>query len=366
MIIRGFIFILISVMLLHTNFAQENRNGIENAIKKSERIINKLIGKESVPGIAITVIKDSAIIWQQGYGYADIAQQIPVNAKTTLFRIASISKPIAATGLARMVADSIIDINASFYRYVPYFPKKKYDFTIKQLGSHTSGIRGYKGKEFINNSPLNIKEGVGLVMNDPLLFKPGTSYLYSSYNWNLIALAMQEVIGVPFEVYIKEKVLMPLQMHRTIADTQDTISNKAVFYTRNRRKGQRIASPVNNYYKLAAGGYLSTSDDIAKLGNAYLQGNFIPEIIASQFLTSQKTGTNRTHYGIGWEVSFDDENRPFYGHVGNGIGAYAFFYIYPAQKMVFSILMNVTNPGVDEELRKVIDYIIDGAFSGEK
>ena len=67
----------------------------------------------------------------------------------------------------------------------------------------------------------------------------------------------------------------------------------------------------------------------------------------------------------GWEVSFDHKNRPFYGHTGNGVGGYAFFRIYPAQQMVFSILVNVTAPGIDKEIRIITDRIIDAA-AGKK
>ncbi|MCB0376614.1 MAG: beta-lactamase family protein, partial [Sinomicrobium sp.] len=200
--------------------------------------------------------------------------------------------------------------------------------------------------------------------DDPLLFKPGAWYLYTGFGWNLIALAMQEAAGIPFETYIKDHVLVPLHMQHTFPDMRDSMLRKAVFYSRN-RKGLRPAFPVDNYYKLAAGGYLSTSDDIAKLGKAYLQGNFIPETIAAPFLTAQEAAGASTYYGIGWEVSFDHKNRPFYGHTGNGVGGYAFFRIYPAQQMVFSILVNVTAPGIDKEIRIITDRIIDAA-AGKK
>ena len=301
-------------------------------------------------------------MWQQGYGYADIVQQLPVDATTTLFRIASVSKPVAATGLAHMVAEGIIDLDASLYTYVPYFPEKTHDITIRQLGSHLSGIRGYKGKEAANNTSLSIKEGIALFKDDPLLFTPGSQYLYSSYNWNLIALAMQEASGIPFEIYIKDNVLTPLQMSHTVPDTQDALAGKAVFYTTH-KSGLRKAPPVNNDYKLPSGGYLATSADVARLGNAYLQG-FIPESITAPFITSGKTGEKPTGYGIGWEVGLDAENRPFYGHVGDSIGAYALFYVYPSHNMVFSILLNVTRPGIDNELYTIVNTILESTVPG--
>lgn len=258
-----------------------------------------------------------------------------------------------------MVADSLINLDASLYQYVPYFPKKKYDFTIRQLGGHLAGIRNYAGNEFLNNKPMTIREGISFFENDSLRFEPGARYLYSSYNWNLIPLAMEEASRMPFEVYIREKVLLPLQMYHTMADVSDSIPGKTVCYTQIEKKAFRLATPVHNYYKLGGGGYLSTSEDMAKLGNAYLTPGFLPEAVANQFLSSQTTKNGEpTHYGIGWQVSFDTQNRPYFGHKGNGVGGYAFFYIYPLQQIVIVMLLNVTDPKVDDDLNTIIDYLL--------
>lgn len=363
---KCYILFIVFIVLYNPAFTQQNPDAIESAIQKSEKIINKLLRKAIIPGMAVTVIKDDAVIWQKGYGFADVEKQTPAHPENTLFRIASVSKPLAATGLAKMVADSIMDLEASLYTYVPYFPKKAHDISIKQLGSHTSGIRGYRGKEFMSNIPRTIKEGVSMFKDDPLQFSPGSGYLYSSFNWNLLALAMQEAAGMPFDAYIKEQILEPLQMLHTLPDTQDSIPGKAVFYTRSRKTKFRPAFPVHNAYKLASGGYLSTTADIAKLGNAYLQHHFIPENIASRFITAQEVNGASTWYGIGWEISFDSNNRPFYGHTGNGIGGYAFFRIYPAQHLVFSILVNVTHPGIEEELQTIADHILNATVRKRK
>ncbi|NAS29428.1 serine hydrolase [Flavobacteriaceae bacterium R38] len=342
---------------LQTLFAQniEGRKGI----KKGERIIHKLIRKKKVPGIAITVIKNDEVFWQKGYGYADIKEKKTVDPKNTLFRIASVSKPISATGLAKLVEEKKIDLDASLYDYVPFFPKKKYDFTIRQLGGHLAGIRTYKGREFFNKKNLSIREGVALFENDSLLFEPGTAYAYNSYDWVLISLAIQEVLKTSYEAVIKEKVIDPLKLTHTFPDkNDDTIANKAVFYSKRGKRRFRLAAEVDNYFKLAGGGYLSTSDDVAKFGNAYLKGDFIPKEIASQFVESQKINKNLTYYGLGWESSFDTGNRPYFGHTGNGIGGYAVFRVYPEQNMVFSILTNVTNPGIEDELNQLIETVL--------
>ena len=155
-------------------------------LAKADALLLALVNQNKVPGIGVTVLRQGEVLLQKGYGYANLETKTPVHPDKTLFRIASVSKPIAATALAKMVADKDIDLDASLYDYVPYFPKKEHDFTIRQLAGHTAGIRGYRGKEYALNMPYSIKEGITVFQEDALLFTPGTDYHYNSYDLSLI------------------------------------------------------------------------------------------------------------------------------------------------------------------------------------
>ncbi|SDE90397.1 CubicO group peptidase, beta-lactamase class C family [Pricia antarctica] len=367
---------------LKSIFAQQRVIGNDPTLKglvKADTVLNNLINEKRVPGFSITVLKEGKTLLQKGYGYADLERKIPVDAAKTIFRIASVSKPIAATALACMVFDGSIDLDISFYEYVPYYPKKKWDFTIRQLASHTAGIRGYKGVEYGLNRPYTIKESIAIFKDDDLIFEPGRGYFYNSFDWVLVSLAMQEASGIPFEEYVRQKVLHPLELENTFAechpnstrgfgeaprDEESTAffsgqnrQDQTKFYSKN-RLGFRTAIPVNNFYKLAGGGYLSTSADIAKLGQAYLDGTILPEDIRSQFLTSQTVKGKPIYYGLGWQVSADTKGRPYYGHVGSGVGGYSNFFVYPEERMVFAILVNCTDPKVQGELDDVVDALL--------
>src|SRR5690606_6375147 len=142
-------------------------------------------------------------------------------------------KPIAATVLATMVQEGLVDLDASFYSYVPYYPRRKYDFTVRQLASHTAGIRGYRGKEYALNQPFSIKESITLFKDDELLFEPGTNYFYNSFDWVLISLAMQEISGVPFETLVQQYVLEPMGLKHTFPEEKDNLSpNTSVCYSK--------------------------------------------------------------------------------------------------------------------------------------
>lgn len=350
-------------------------------LAKADAKLSDLVNEKKVPGISITVLKEGKTILQKGYGYADLETKTPINPKKTIFRIASVSKNIAATALAQMVSDGTIDLDASFYDYVPYYPKKEWDFTIRQLASHTAGIRAYRGTEYGLNKPYSIKESIAIFKDDDLLFEPGKDYLYNSYDWVLISLAMQEVSSIPFEEYVHDKVLNPLGMTNTFAPDcqaepveahfeiekilrqaqQDKVTlegNVSTFYSKN-KLGFRKAIPVDNFYKLAGGGYLSTSEDIANFGQALLEGKLFNDEMVVEFLTSQIVNGNPTYYGLGWQVSEDEKGRPFYGHVGNGVGGYSNFFVYPNEQMVFAILVNCTSPGVQKEIDEVVDVLLN-------
>ena len=351
---KQIVFLLCMFSFINNLFGQQ-----EIGFKKADRILKKLVRKKKIPGISITVSKGGETKFSKGYGYANLEKEILVNPATTVFRVGSVSKPIAATALAKMVTKHQLKLSDTIYNCVPYFPKKKYDFTIKQLGGHLAGIRNYKGNEFMNNKPLTIKEGVALFENDPLLFHPGKEYLYTSYSWNLLSLAMQEVAQKPFENIVFDEVLKPLKMEKTLPDTQQEVVGKSIFYRKKRRRKFVEVSPVNNYFKLAGGGYLSTSEDVARLGNAYLNDGYLPEELKNEFITSQKIDGNRTYYGIGWQVSYDHKNRPYFGHVGNGLGGYGIFYVYPKEQVVLSILMNCSNPNQDKKFQKIVDAVFE-------
>ncbi|AWX45252.1 Protein flp [Flagellimonas maritima] len=330
-----------------------------NGLDLTDAILHNLVVENRIPGVSITILRKGKLIYERGYGYADLDKKVKISPQKTLFRIASISKCITGLALAKMVEEEIVELDASFYRYVPYYPKKKYDFTLRQLASHTAGIRGYMGKEFALNMPYSIKDSIEIFKDDPLVFKPGKGYLYNSFDFVLLSLAMQEACGIPFEKYVAEKILEPLGMSNTMPEgvtehsrsNQKKVVEQSLTYTKT-KMGFKKAVPVNNYYKLAGGGYLSTSNDIAKLGKAILDKELVAPEILKEILTSQTVNGSLTYYGLGFQVSQDDQGRNYVGHVGNSVGAYSNFFVYPKEQVVISVLINCTNPQIQNDLNR--------------
>ncbi len=337
--------------------ARQAGNKDLSMFKSLDALFHQMVVEGKAPGISVTILKKGAILLQKGYGYAKLETRQRIDPENTLLRAASVSKPIAATALLKMVQDGLLDLNASLYDYLPDFPKKAYDFNLRQLAAHSAGIRGYRGKEYALNKEYSIQEGLRIFMDDPLLFEPGTAFHYTSYDWVLLSAVMEKVAGIPFADYVTKYVLNPLKMHHTVPENEpEKTGELAVFYSGVRRGFQK-ASPVNNSYKLAGGGYLSTSADIARLGRAYLQGEVGDPKLLDCFLNTQYIDGKPTYYGLGWEVSRDHRGRPFFGHTGNSVGAYSKLQVYPDAELVIAILVNCTKPGLEEGLAQMSDLL---------
>ncbi|WP_431157459.1 serine hydrolase domain-containing protein [Winogradskyella poriferorum] len=351
------------ILLISILFVFQDVNSQEYIIntEKIEREARKLIKRKKVPGLSISVISNDSLVFSKGYGYADIERKISINSRETLFRIASISKSLSAYGLAKAVEQNLINLDTTAYAYLPDFPKKRYDFTIRDLGGHLAGIRSYKEKEFENSENLTITEGLDFFKSDTLLFEPKTNYNYTSYGWNLISKALENSANTTFEDFMNANVIAPLNLQKTLVDKNDDLKSKAIYYSKGRlnRKFYEVKS-VNNYFKLASGGYLSTSEDIAKFGNALLNYTDIDTTIFNEFISSQSLKNNsKTYYGIGFQTSFDHNNRPYFGHFGSGQGSYGLFYVYPNEKTVVVILMNCSNPNQQKRFNRIIDAVFD-------
>ncbi|MEM6894665.1 MAG: serine hydrolase domain-containing protein [Bacteroidota bacterium] len=334
---KTFLFTTTLLCSVSTLFAQT-----DTRVEKSREIIKTMILEEGIVGLSISVSIQDSLVWSEGFGHSDLAGKTQIDPSETLFRIASISKPFTATLLARMYEEGMVDLNASVYDHVPNFPKKKHDFTLRQLAMHRAGIRHYRGGEKENKEPLSLEEGLRFFEKSKLRFEPGTEYGYSSYGYNLLGLALQKAAQKPFEILLANYVTQPLGLTHTLPDTAEyeNLTTSGFFSSNGKGKIQE-AEYVNLYMKMPCGGLLSTSEDLVQFGNAYAQGTFLKaetqQIVLEDLpLPSGKT----TGYGMGWGVSKDKKGRAFWSHTGGNTGSVCRLVVYPEQKMTIAIVSN--------------------------
>src|SRR5439155_4185937 len=212
-----------------------------------------------IPGVQVAVAVNGKLVWSEGFGYADVARKRPVTRETQ-FRIGSVSKPLTATAVALLYEQGKLDLDAPVQRYVPSFPDKGVPITTRQLAGHLAGIRHYRGDEFLLNRRFtSVLEGLTIFQGDSLLFPPGTKFSYSTYGWNLISAVVEAAAGQDFLSYMGRNVFRPLGMTHTAADRVDSlIPNRTRFYERAADGAFVLAPPVDNSYKWAGGGFVST------------------------------------------------------------------------------------------------------------
>jgi len=339
--------IIASLMLLLTSvgFSQTVDNPKQKKIKTAKKLAKRFSRKQSVPGMSISVSQKGILIWSEGFGYAKRKPKIKVEPGKTLFRIASISKSITALTLAKMVDDNLIDLNESIYKYLPNYPKNTYGFTVKELGGHLAGIRHYKDNEFTLNKKMSITKSIELFKNDSLLFEPSTQFSYNTFGYVLLSEIMQKASKTDFNDLVKNSIFHPLGMTNTMLDDSEiNLPNKTNFY----RKKRVLSTPVTNEYKVAGGGFLSTSEDLIKFGEEIISPKIVSKEALSEMITSQELKTGKiTGYGIGFSVEYTKNNTHKYYHTGGGIGASTILLIYPKEGVVISVLTNIS--GVDME-----------------
>ena len=304
--------------------------------------------KAGVPGVSITVMRNGQTIWSEGLGWADVEQRVPVTALTR-FRVGSVSKPLTSVAVGLLVDAHKLDLDAPVQRYVPSFPRKRWPISTRLVAGHLAGIRHYRGDEFLMKAHFaNVMDGLKIFENDSLLFEPGTKFAYSSYGWNLVSAVVEKASGIPFLRFMQDSVFAPLGMTHTVADYVDSIVPfRARWYTGSADSGVLNAPYVDNSYKWAGGGFLSTTEDLARFGEELLEGTLLADSTRQLLWTPQllKNG-GRSEYGIGWFSGKDKKGRTRVSHSGGSVGGTAFLVIYPAEHVVVALLCNSDAPFV--------------------
>ncbi|MHC4993556.1 MAG: serine hydrolase domain-containing protein [Planctomycetota bacterium] len=315
----------------------------EPSLQVSE-IVQQWMEERSVVGAAVSVSYYGHKVYSRGFGLADLEQNVPVDPARTKFRIGSVSKPLTAFALARLIERGRIDLDASIQTYVPSFPvKPEGAITSRQLAGHLAGIRHYRGDEFLSLAHYpNVLDGLAIFQNDGLLHPPDYMYSYSSYGYNLLSAAIEAAAGEPFLDHMQRVVFDAIGMDDTTADhVTPIVRHRSRYYVRD---GETIvnAPPVDNSYKWAGGGFLSTSEDLLKFGAAHLTDERLHPETVQLLWESQTQGVDNqpTHYGLGWRSGRDSAGRRTVGHTGGSVGGSTVLLIYPEHQLVIALIAN--------------------------
>jgi serine beta-lactamase-like protein LACTB len=328
------------------------------AVAAAQGLARTLLAEDSLPGLSVAVGVDGRIVWAEGFGWADLADSVPVTTRTR-FRSGSSTKPLTATAAALLYEHGRLDLDAPVQRYVPDFPKKRWPVTTRHLLGHVSGVRHYGSEEeaFSRQHCDGVLDGLSSFAADSLLFQPGTAYQYSTYGYNLVGAVVQAAAGRPFLDFLEAEIMSPLGMEDTGPDFADRpVPNRASFYfpktESQTRLGIEEAPQIDQSCKWPGGGLVSTPSDLVRFGLAMLAGRLLQPETLTMLQTLQRLDSGEpTEYGLGWfihEVRLGPGAPPtrIVGHGGSSIGGTTGFMTFPEHGLVVAIMSNVSYAGV--------------------
>ena len=350
---------LVVLLLVGCGQAEPDRlptTGIESpyaaAIDEARALLDSIIDAEAIPGLSVAIGRGSQLIWSEGFGYSDMTHNVMVTPLTK-FRIGSVSKPITAAALAILVEAGALDLNAPVQDYVPSFPEKRWPVTTRQLAGHLGGIRHYRGLEnFSRANYPTVLSGIAIFADDSLIHEPETEFSYSSYGWNLISAVVEGASGEDFLDYMDRVVFDPLGMDRTVADwNAPIIADRTRFYVADSTGQVSNAPYVDNSYKWAGGGFLSTPEDLLVFANAHLEPGYLQAATLETLFTSQRLRDGaETGYGLGWRSTTNEHGETIVSHTGGSVGGRTVLTLNRDTGLIVAIVANLSSAPMSNAL----------------
>ena len=320
--------------------------------------VTEEMSRLGIPGLSLAVAEGGQVRHEAGFGFADVENEVPARPET-VYRLASVSKPMTAVAVMKLAQDGRLDLDAPVTRYCPEFPEKPWPVTSRQLLCHQGGVRGYRPDEQPRTRRFaSLAEGLALFAEDPLAFEPGTKVLYSTYGYTLLGCVAAHAAGQAFLPLLQETVLGPAGMTSTRDDdVRELIPNRAQGYVRD-ESGRLLNSALADMsYKVPGGGLCATAPDVARFGAALLSGRLVTKATLDRMLTRQKTRDGRaTGYGLGLTLGTRGGRREAW-HQGGQERVSTVLYLRTDGELAVALLANLerVQPQVLDLARRVAD-----------
>ena len=322
-----------------------------------DTLVPSLLAQYKVPGAAIAIIRNGAVEWSQGYGWADLARRRPVRPETR-FNIGSTSKTLTAWAVMALAARGTLDLDQPVERYLRRWKLPPSAFsssrvTLRRVLSHTAGlsVRGYHGVfvpgDRLPTLPQSLEGYAGSDGALRLVSEPGSSFSYSSGGYTLLTLLLEDVSGHRFAELMRRTLFEPLGMRQS-------------GYAWNRALRRSVATPYRDdstpwpqyqYSEQGSGGLYTTAADLARFVAAAVRGpsgeppgrGIIPPD-SVQAMLRPAAGTQGA-YGLGYKFLPVPRGPVLASHDGSNEGWRANFFLNQQTGDGFVILVNSDSGG---------------------
>ncbi|MGP1347809.1 MAG: serine hydrolase domain-containing protein [Phycisphaerales bacterium] len=336
--------------------------GLRTAI---DRAVQEELEQQGAIGIAVGVIRDRKVVYTAGYGLADRERGVPVT-RETMFRWASISKPLTAVAAAQLADRGDLDLDQDIRILVPEYPDHAHPITTRQLLGHLAGIVHYSNgvviprpKVYDDPHPYrSVINAIDRFAISPLVCTPGERYSYSTHGYILASAAIERAGGALYADQVRDRICRPLGLTSLTPDYQwEPIEHRAVGY---RKLNDRVVPSGNTdvSWKLGGGGWISNIDDLAAFASGLMGDRIVDDEIRELLWTVQADGNGEpTGYALGFSVDRQGGTLRV-AHNGRQEKASARMVLYPERGHGVVVMSNseFLNPGrVTTAIYKAID-----------
>ena len=341
-------------------------------------IVEKDLREGKIPGAVIVVGTPEGVVYRRAFGYRSIEpRQLPMTEET-IFDVASLTKVVATTTAIMQLAEKgKLKLDARVARYWPAFSARgKRDITLRQLLTHYSGLR-----PDLDLKPQwsGYKTAMRMIIREKPVCRPGTCFIYSDINFEILGEIVRRVSGKPLNVYCPKNIFKPLGMTNTLFNPSRRLRDRIApteYYEGTMRCGI-VHDPACFSMGGMAGhaGLFSTADDLSRFAQMLLHGGRIGHVrilktaTVDKMTTPQSPPGEKTLRGLGWDIgpplaSNRDELPPVgsYGHLGFTGTA---IWIDPTSKVYVIVLTNRVHPdgkGDVKALRANIKALVSDAI----
>ncbi|MFC4307965.1 serine hydrolase domain-containing protein [Steroidobacter flavus] len=336
-------------LLLGTGAQADDFDGVRQQIRDA-------MVEQNIPSIAVAVARNSQILWEEGFGWADVAKRVPADAHT-MYSLASISKPITATALMILVERGAIDLDKPMNDYLgaqkltsPAFDVRQ--ATVRRVANHTSGLPLHYQFFYDDEKVTRPTMDESIRRYGTLVREPGENWLYSNFGYGLLEYAIERASGKSYPQFMREELFAPLGLTETIAERPSASDGRAA-----ERYGvgvNRHQVPFYDFDHRGASAIYMSAHDLVRFGMFHLDGKLAGQKrqvlkqatlarMLDQAVASDSEG-KRT-YGIGWGIG-EMHGLQQFGHTGGMAGVRTQLSIYLESKTVVVILTNASGPDI--------------------
>lgn len=358
---KSIVVLILLFVLVSGNLAAAGKVNYKALAKKVDALFAPYDRTDS-PGAAVLIMKGGKVLYQRGYGMANLEYDIPITP-ATVFHIASDSKQFTAFAILLLAAEGKLALDDDIHLYLPRIPDFGKKITIRNLLNHTSGLRdqwellimaGWRMDDVITQDQiLRLVEG-----QKELNFNPGTEYLYSNTNYTLLAEIVAKVSGQSFTEFTQKRIFEPLGMNRTHFhdDYTKIVKNMAYSYA---PVGAGFQKCVLSYATVGATSLFTTTQDLAQWIDNFEHPRVGDAAIMTEMQTPGKLNNGvPINYACGLLTGYYNGLK-YIWHDGADAGYRSAIYRFPKQHFAVAILSNAATLSPNQLAVQIADLYLN-------